>query len=346
MNLIAEMNKTVAVIGGGVAGLETSLQLDKLGYNVILYEKEARLGGHVDKWDRLFPNRRHASEVVDQLKSELSPRVNVLLSAKVENITRENDSFLIDVNAQKQKADALVIATGFELFPAERKEEYGYGIFENVITSPELEKMFSASGKPFKANGDIPQKIAFIHCVGSRDEKVNRPYCSKVCCVTAVKQAIEVKEAIPEADVYCLYMDLRMFGPGYEDLYKDAQLKGVNFIRGRLSESSELGNGRILIKAEDTLSQKPLKMSVDLVVLMVGMSPLESTRKICEKLDLNLNHDGFIQVKDYHLNPSQTGVAGIFLAGACSGPNNITDSITAARSAAVELHSYFTNSKA
>jgi len=337
------MNKTVAVIGGGVAGLETSIQLEKLGYKVDLYEKDSKLGGHAGKWDRLFPNRRHAPEVIDSLTSRIKDKVQINLAATVNQIKRENGSFLVDANGKSQKADAIVLTTGFELFPANKKEEYGYGIFDNVITSAELEKMFADHGKPQSTTGKTPEKIAIIHCVGSRDEKVNRPYCSKVCCVTAVKQAIEIKEAIPTAEVYCFYMDLRMFGPGYEDLYKEAQVKGVNFIRGRLSETSEMEGGRVLIKAEDTLSSKPLKMTVDMVVLMVGMSPLPSTEKLLNDLELTPNNDGFVQVKDYHLEPTHTKAEGVFVAGACTGPNNITDSVNAAHSAALEVHKYLTS---
>ncbi|NVO10671.1 MAG: CoB--CoM heterodisulfide reductase iron-sulfur subunit A family protein [Bacteroidales bacterium] len=336
------MNKTVAVIGGGVAGLETSIQLEKLGYNVYLFEKNSQLGGHAEKWDRLFPSRRHASEVIDSLKNRIN-NVQINLATQVNDIKRENGAFLVDANGKSQKVDAIVLTTGFELFPANKKEEYGYGIFENVITSAELESMFSSNGKPQMVDGNTPTKVAFIHCVGSRDEKVNRPYCSKVCCVTAVKQAIEVKEALPSSEVYCLYMDLRMFGPGYEDLYKDAQVKGVTFIRGRLSETSELEGGRVLIKAEDTLSSKPLKISVDMVILMVGMSPLPSTEKLLKNLELEPNNDGFIQVKDYHLEPTHTKAEGVFVAGACTGPNNITDSVNAAHSAALEVHKYLTS---
>jgi heterodisulfide reductase subunit A2 len=331
--------KSVAIIGGGVAGIEAASILSELGYLVNLYEKEPAIGGHTARWDRLFPNQRLASEVINSITTSLKG-VNVNCLSKIEEISRKNGAFEITTNGEKHLADAVVIATGFELFPAEQKEEYGYGIFENIITSADLEKMFKDKGKPTMVNGHNPSRIAFIHCVGSRDEKVNRPYCSKVCCVTAVKQAIEVKESIPNCEVYCFYMDLRMFGPGYEDLYKHAQNLGVNFIRGRLSETSETKEGKVLIKAEDTLLSKPLKMSVDMVVLMVGMSPVAKNSKLLENLSLKPNTDGFIQVKDYHTEPTQSVAEGVFLAGACTGPNNITDSINAARSAVIGVHNY------
>jgi heterodisulfide reductase subunit A2 len=122
------------------------------------------------------------------------------------------------------------------VFDATKKEEYGYGIYDNVITSADLEKLFLDSKLLVNPLGKTPKKIGLVHCVGSRDEKVGNVYCSKVCCVTAVKQAIEIKERLPESDVYCFYMDLRMYGMHFEALYKEAQEKyAVNFIRGRLS---------------------------------------------------------------------------------------------------------------
>lgn len=335
------MSKKIAIIGGGVAGIEAAKKLSELGYEISLFEKDVELGGHVAKWDRLFPNQRKAQEVVDILQKDLE-KIQVYKSASVQSINRENGSFSVNASGKSYSAHAVVVATGFELFPAEKKEEYGYQIFDNVITSADLELMFKKFGKPQTVSGVNPSRVAIIHCVGSRDEKVNRPYCSKVCCVTAVKQAIEIKESLPNCEVFNFYMDLRLFGPGYEELYKKAQTMGVTFVRGRLSETSELEGGRILVKSEDTLSSKPLKMSVDMVVLMVGMSPNSKNKELFAGVGLAQNSDGFLQVSDFHTEPTKTKVEGIFVAGACSGPNNITDSINAARSAAMDAHKFLT----
>jgi heterodisulfide reductase subunit A2 len=171
----------------------------------------------------------------------------------------------------EEKADAVIVATGFDLFDARSKEEYGYGIYDNVITSAELEGMFNR-GRIARADGKRAGRIGLIHCVGSRDEKVNNNHCSKVCCVTAVKQAIEIRKMLPGCEVFCFYMDMRMYGPYYEELYRESQeVHNVNFIRGKVSEASVNINNRLVIKVEDTLAGRPLRMELDIMVLMVGM---------------------------------------------------------------------------
>ena len=340
------MNKTVAVIGGGVTGLAASASLNRLGYRVLLFEKEAEAGGNVAAWDRLFPSGRHAREVVDELVSAIHGNVELHISTSVSSVEQVNGLFQLHTSGNTTAtADAVLLATGFELFRAAIKEEYGYGLFENVITSADLEKMFARHGKPLMAGGAEPRKVAFIHCVGSRDEKVNHPHCSKVCCVTAVKQAVEVKEALPHCEVYNFYMDLRMFGSGYEQLYKEAQLKGVTFIRGRLSEAGENQHRQVVIKAEDTLASKPLKITVDLVVLMVGMTPRRSTLPLLASLGLKVNADGFSEIADAHTGSTLTAMKGVFVAGTCTGPGNIAESVNEARTAALQIHEYLDGRK-
>jgi heterodisulfide reductase subunit A len=153
-----------------------------------------------------------------------------------------------------------------------------------------------------------------------------------------VKQAIELKQVLPDADVFSFYMDLRMFGRHFEDIYKEAQIEhNVQFIRGRLSEAFENSDGSILLKVEDTLLNKPLKLSVDLVVLMVGMEPSKTSRSLCEKIGLSNNGDGFFNQDDPHFASSKTSVPGIFVAGACSGPKTMEATLNEARSAAFQI---------
>ena len=140
-------------------------------------------------------------------------------------------------------------------------------------------------GKITLVNGKFPKTIGIVHCVGSRDEKVGNFYCSKLCCVTAVKQAIEIREHLPESKVFCFYMDMRMGGAYYEELYREAQeVWGVNFIRGKVSEASESINNKLVVKVEDTLAGRPLKMELDMLVLMAGMEMSEGGRKIADDI--------------------------------------------------------------
>jgi heterodisulfide reductase subunit A len=331
------MNK-VTVIGGGLAGMEASVQLAKEGCQVTLIEKDGQVGGRVKQWDRLFPNKRSADEVIIFLTRELSStKTRVLTNTEVKSVEKTGQAFLLHLNnLENITADAILLTTGYDLFNARVKEEYGYGIYDNVITSVDLEERFKNGNELLTAGGLIPKRVGFAHCVGSRDEKVGNTYCSQVCCVTAVKQAIEVKEKLPRAEVFCFYMDLRMFGLHFEELYKEAQEKwGINFIRGRVSEASENMDGSILVKVEDTLAGRPLKMKVDLFVLMVGFVPSSGTREIGQMLNLEFTPEGFLNPVDEHLQSNFTRVPGIFMAGTCKSPKTITDTLADARAAAI-----------
>lgn len=338
------MNNNVIIIGSGPCGLEASAQLHKMGYNVILIEKGNRLGGHLAKWDRLFPEGVQAKEILDNLVSNING-VKFFLNTEVKSINQLDREYnVILSNGITILATAVLFATGFDLFQAQKKEEYGYGIYDHVITNEDLENYF-------KTNNDSriienPKRIGFVHCVGSRDEKAGNKYCSKVCCATAVKQACEVKEAFPNAEVFCFYMDLRMFGKGYEDLYLKAQKDyGIRFIRGRVSEVAEDINRKLIVKAEDTLSGKPIKVTLDLLVLMSGMTNCQSGVKIANMLNLRKDEDGFFSCKDSILNLQQSDKQGIFFAGACTGPKTLPDTLHEARAAAITIHNYFKEKK-
>jgi len=336
------MNKKVVIIGGGIAGMEASITLAELGYQAILLEKSHSTGGHVHDWYQLFPNRRPAKEVLTFSELRMEGKVKTINDADIIDIEKNiNDFRILLRNGKLVVADAIVVATGFDLFDAHRKEEYGYGIYENVITSADLEKRLSEGKKILTHSGAIPKRIGIIHCVGSRDEKSGNNYCSKVCCVTGVKQAIEIREMLPETEVFCFYMDLRMFGRHFEELYKESQEKwGVSFIRGRLSEANENADGSILLKVEDTLAGKPLKMKVDLLILLAGFVPSGGTKTIGKMLGLPFGDDGFITPKDEHTSTNLTDIQGVFVTGSCTGPKSIQDSIADARAAATQVANY------
>lgn len=336
------MGKHVLVIGGGVAGLEAAGRLAKTGLEVSIVEKKSETGGHLNDWFRLFPDRRSSEEVRKYLTGIVSnKKIRIINGTSVEKVDRKHHAFsVVTTGGEELKADAILVATGFDLFRSERKEELGYGIYENVITSAELELMFR-QGKILTADGKKPHKIGIIHCVGSRDEKAGNLYCSKLCCVTAVKQAIEIREMLPESKVFCFYMDMRMGGAHYEELYREAQEKwGVSFIRGKVSEAAETINGKIAVKAEDTLSGRPLKIEMDMLVLMAGMEMSDGGRKIAEVAHLKTGENKFFEAADHHYGNNLSNIEGIFYAGACTAPMNITETLSHARSAVMEIIDY------
>jgi heterodisulfide reductase subunit A2 len=336
--------KSIAIIGGGVAGLEAATNLSRMGFSVTLIEEKDQLGGKLNQWHALFPTRRPADEVLASLKNHAKLGINTMLNTCVEDIEKNDDGFALALNHNRMiTAHAVLLATGFDIFDASKKEEYGYGIYDNVITSVDLEQAFR-KGIIKTAEGKIPLKIGFIHCVGSRDEKAGNPHCSKVCCITGVKQAIELKERIPDSEIFMFYMDLRMFGRHFEELYKEAQIKHhIQFIRGRLSEAFENQDNTVMIKIEDTLLAKPLKMNLDLLVLLVGMQPSHGIAKILHDLEVEKDADGFLKQADSHLSPSKTNIPGVFAVGAATGPKTIEETISDARAVTLEIANYLHN---
>jgi heterodisulfide reductase subunit A len=326
--------------------MEAAGQLAKIGYKVTLLEKEAETGGHVKNWYHLFPDRKAGSEIIKYLDIRVNDRnLTLLKGTAVRNIEKSKQRFSIKTNnGEEIHADAIVVATGFDLFRSEKKEEYGYGIYDNVITSADLEQKFR-SGSIKTKGGMNPARIGIVHCVGSRDEKSGNLYCSKLCCVTAVKQAIEIREMLPDSKVFCFYMDMRMGGAHYEELYMESQEKyGVNYIRGKVSEVSENFNGNLVIKSEDTLAGRPLKMEPDMLVLMAGMEASEGSKIVASELGLESGENRFFSCRDNHFASNVSNVPGVFLAGTCTAPMNITETISHARAAVSEVVDYLNQS--
>jgi len=317
--------KRVAVIGGGVAGMQTALRLAEQGVEPVIIEKEAELGGKLRGWHVLFPSFTPASEILTELRRRIAERgIEVMTRTEARGFSREGVQL---PDGRMLACDSVVVCSGFTLFDASIKEEYGYGIYDNVFTTVDIERMLN-EGRVAKADGSRPRRIAFLHCVGSRDEKVCQQHCSKVCCITGVKQAMEMRQMFPEADVFNFYMDIRMFGPGYEEMYREAQQKyNIHFIRGRISEASPMIDGRVQIKAEDTLTGRPLRMSVDMLILIVGMRANDDNAAFAEGAGLNRAPSGFMAPRDMFLGNVKSNVEGIFYAGTVTAPKNIGESL-------------------
>lgn len=254
----------------------------------------------------------------------------------------EPEAIDYDMKAEiiEREVGTIIVATGYEIFDAARKEEYGYGRYANVINGLELERFINVAGptggklkRP--SEGREPKRIGFIQCVGSRDEKTNK-YCSRVCCMYAIKNARIYKEKHPEAEIYIFYIDIRTFGKGYEEFYKIAQDEyGIKFIRGRpgeITEDAETKN--LIVRVEDTFLGKPLEVELDLVVLSVGMEPPRDSEEIQNLLHISRSADGFFLEAHPKMRPVDTLTEGVFLAGAVQGPKDILDSVTQGSAAA------------
>ena len=329
----------ISVIGAGIAGLEAARQLTALGYKPVLIEKAPVVGGHVAEWNRLFPDMSPASDLVQSLEA-WTRGIKTLVNTEISSMGRLKDGFsLILSNGETLLCDAVLFATGFHLFDASKKEEYGYGIYDRVITNRDLEAWFNTRHDP---RVDKPKAVGFVHCVGSRDVKAGNAQCSKVCCITAIKEAIEIKEEFPDAEVYCFYMDLRLFGKKYEDFYIKAQRDyGIHFIRGRVSEVGEAIDGRVVVKAEDTLSGRPVKVTLDLLVLMAGIVCNPDAQHYARELGVAVDADGFLKSRDNVAAITESSRPGVFFAGACTSPKTVPETIAEARSAALAIHQYF-----
>lgn len=320
--------------------MEAARQLLKLGYKPILVEKADHLGGHVADWHKLFPDMTPAQEVVKGLEAEIK-EANIFLETEVSFINKLTSGYNVMLsNGVNVICKAILMSTGFDLFDAHRKEEYGYGIYDQVMTNKDLEHWFN-TGDDKRINGKEIKKIGFVHCVGSRDVKAGNPQCSKVCCITAIKQAMEMKEKFPDAEIYCFYMDLRLFGKKYENFYIKAQMdSGVHFIRGRVSEVGENIDGQVVVKFEDTLSGKPAKVTLDLLVLMAGIVCNQEVGKLASMIPVQTDDDGFLKSKDNVLSIIESDSRGIFFAGAATGAKTVPESVAEARAAALSIHNY------
>ena len=327
----------VIILGGGVAGMQTAIALNDLGVKSMLVEKEPELGGRVKNYDKTFPFFRSGKTLVRDLAEQIKAAslIEVKTGTEVSSVTGTAPNFQVRLTSVDQKipAGAIVVATGFEPFDASLQEEYGYGVYPNVITATEMEHLLDFDG-PTKgelerpSDGEIAKRVAIILCVGSRSEKLGHNYCSRICCSFSTKQAMEIKERYPDARVMCFYMDIRTYGRGFEEMYRQAQELGINYIRGRVAECGMLPNGDIVIKAEDTLLGKPIRGTFNLVSLATGMTPCLDAPKLAQMLGIKLAEDGFFDCKDNESYPNDASREGMFLAGSAIGMKPIPDCIS------------------
>jgi heterodisulfide reductase subunit A len=246
----------------------------------------------------------------------------------------------------EERVGAIVVATGYELYPKERLAEYGLGRIPDVVDGLGFERLLSASG-PTKgrierpSDGAIPKEVVFIQCAGSRDPERGVPYCSKVCCMVTAKHAMLYKHRVPDGQAYVFYIDIRAAGKGYEEFVTRAmEEERVLYLRGKVSRVFPQ-DGKVMVWGADTLSGKRVEVAADLVVLAAAMLPRSDAGDLAEKLGLTTDVHGFFNEADPNLRPVDTLVPGIFLAGACQGPRDIPETVAQASGAAAKVLALF-----
>ncbi len=254
-----------------------------------------------------------------------------------------------DMKDQKETIDvgSIIIATGFDPMNPSKMTQYGYGKYRNVFTNIEFERLSNATGPtsgklrkrsmedPMKFT-DAPKSVAILHCIGSRDKNYHE-YCSRTCCMYALKYAHLLKDKCGhDTEIYNFYIDMRCFGKGYEEFYKKVQAEGVRMIRGKAGSITEDANGILTVKGEDTLSNRLIEIKVEMVILCTAMEPRPNAEEVMRKFGIGIGADGFFQEEHPKLAPVSTPTSGVFLAGACQGPKDIPDTVAQAKGAAAE----------
>jgi heterodisulfide reductase subunit A len=258
----------------------------------------------------------------------------------------------------------IILATGYELLDVSKIEQYGYGIYPNVLTSLEFERLTNASGTTggrivtksmrvnkktgkeewyFSPEGIPPRSVALIHCVGSRNKKYN-PYCSRVCCMYSLKFAHLLKEKVSNVNVYEFYIDMRAFGKGYEEFAERIKQEGTYVVRGH-SASVAMNNGQMVVRGEDIFNDRLVEFQVDMVVLAVGLVPSADTEELSRMLGIQRDSDGWFSELDYNGNPTDTDKGGIYVAGMCQAPKDIPDTVAQASAVAAGVLGSLTSGK-
>lgn len=241
-------------------------------------------------------------------------------------------------------AGAVILATGFELTPIDAKPQYGGGQLPNVLSPMQMERLLAPHG-PYggvmrPSDGATPDSIAYVQCAGSRDRSLGVPYCSRVCCMYAIKQAMLLSGSLPIADITIYYMDIRAFGKGYEQFYQNARAMGIEFVKAKVARITEDENHNPILRIErQDEGTGPEEVQHDLVVLSLGMQPAWRP-SAGGMINVEADTDGFIRTPRSRLSPTLTTLPGVFAAGAATGPKDIVDSIAEAGAAAMDAANY------
>ncbi|MGA9350273.1 MAG: CoB--CoM heterodisulfide reductase iron-sulfur subunit A family protein [Anaerolineae bacterium] len=372
--------KRALVIGGGIAGLQAALDVAEAGYPVVLVERESRLGGRMRQLSGTYLNFDTASDLLASKIEAVTrhPHIQVITEAEVEEVTGCVGNFTVRVgrlvnwetgklvdwetgksvdwetnlpiyqstNLPTCDVGAIVVATGYDLYPKERLGQYGGGKYPDVIDGLQFERMLAQDGptggqirRP--SDGAVPKEVVWVQCAGSRDPELHKPYCSKVCCMYVAKQTIMYKRQVPEGQAYVFYIDIRSAGKGYEEFVQQAMEQyDVLYLRGKVSKVFP-EDGRVVVWGADTLTGKPVEVAADLVVLATASVPSQGAKDLAQRLRVATDEHGFFSEAHPKLRPVESLTAGIYLAGAAQFPKDIPETIAQASGAAAKVLSLF-----
>ena len=327
------MTKPILVVGGGPAGLAAAHSLASVGRRCILVEKEDRLGGApiLSGYAKLVPSGEWAKDAIGSMVDRVTGKENIEVhtNSLVTSFEGEAGDFQVGIaDADPIAVESAVLCTGFTHFDSLNKPEWGFGTYEDVVTTTQVEQMIS-SGKGVRCPSDDrqPKRVAILLCVGSRDRQIGREWCSKICCTVSANLAMEIREELPDCHVYIYYMDIRTFGLMETKYYWKSQEEfKVKYIKARIAEVTSDGE-RLIVKGEDTLVKRPITIPFDMVVHAIGMDPNVDNARLAHMFGVRLETHGFIDQGSTYVALGHTSRPGVFVAGSATGPETIDDSI-------------------
>jgi heterodisulfide reductase subunit A len=344
-----DINPATLIIGGGIAGISAALEIADAGKKVFLIEKTGELGGNLTRVDLTFPFLYSAQQLLDPIIARVKkhPEISIFLNSTIDEVYGYVGNFettLKNQNGQdlQLKFGNVIVATGLKPFDPAVIPEYNYGKMPDIITSYEFERML-LSGEIVTKAGKIPKNIAIIHCVGSRNPTYH-PYCSRTCCLTALKYSNQIRSALPQANIYQLYADMRAMGKGCEELYTRTSRQGVMFLmfdqkhnlpRVRKADIHDTCN--MVIELNELLSGETVEVPADLVILMVNMEAHDDSADVAHAVGVSKCGNDFYIEKHPKLDPVATTTDGVYIAGNCQSPKHIPDAIAQAKAAAARI---------
>lgn len=328
------MHNTVLVVGAGPTGLAAAAGAASVGKEVVLVEKETVLGGApiLSGYAKLVPSGEWAKDAIGRMikRVEDDPRVKIHTGQKVIKVEGDAGNFRATLtDGTVLNAGAIILGTGFTHFDSINKPEWGFGTFEDVVTTTQMEQMVSTGKIVCPSDGRVPERVAILLCVGSRDRQIGREWCSKICCTVSTNLAMEIKELSPHTDVFIYYMDIRTFGL-YEDKFywKSQEEFKTKFVKARIAEVTASADGRLLVKGEDTLIKRPIVIPFDIVVHAIGMDPNEENPEIGKVFGVGLEKHGFLEKGEHYTSSFSSTRRGIYVGGAALGPEDIDTSVS------------------